>query len=1077
MEYVPKRISQSIFENYGETKGMLIAVLDTGVDPNAYGLTKCPDGSNKIVDIIDCTDSDIVDTQTEKQFDNLPQKIKDQISNNIDDKNKIFYGTRSLRTFISDRQFKTFESKQQDKINEIILEVYTYKHDNKFIIIVDTTDQIFKMNEYNFNQETGMIDIESGLFISFGIHVYKNGTETSVIFDTGSHATHVSGIIAGYFPDKPEQNGINPNAKILSLKIGDSRVNGMETSKALCRALEEMLKHECYLANYSYGESVCPNDVQNLSLEGRFIELLEEYVSKYNIIFCTSAGNSGPGIMTVGAPRMCTENVISVGAYTDSKLLTNLYFQSSNIIDEEVLYEWSSRGPTFNKSMGIDILAPGCALTSYPRWAKSNMNFCNGTSMACPSAVGSISLVLQDYQQQLPFYWVKKYFENSCEEMQTVEGFCQGHGMLLKKELKTRIKNLDYYYQVKSGTNSKQYGEMIFVYESELLNDQTINVSINITPKQLNSNNDLIQFRKILKIKTDSFGNVPINIPNSIIIDSRGANIRGQVTLNNSSFVNNIISKYIKFYENDENNFCAYYPVNIIKCSDLIDPVLSPHILTIKLVPDHASRFYFLAKANTLKISIKDIKHFFNKNKNIGRFFIDIAKISDIDRHDDKFRISENTIDNCSEEDLIINCICGYIYEIVVYTQWGCAITNSNIPFINLELSTYNIHINIQNVINQLHCVSNVEIYCDNQKEFEKLSIVPRLSHVVTKYNPTNEIIKDDLLEMTYLIKSHIGISEYYVDLCNKIYNSDVIMSACIYGSVSNGIVDKLMFMGNYIPKKFNNQIDKQVNKIVIRIYDKDVKRLEKYQGLILNVMRNIFVSTTKPIYKKCKSSMSKNQTYQVSITPEIIKSIARIANFEIYSGDLIYCKIENKYIIFENNASNEPINSLTDDSTTIVDIDTKILNFCKDFYALSEKANIIKFLEENKNILPNAKFANVPIIDMLTILSADTNTDTMANISNFYDKLKNNKLNKIAPYCIFKYLCKIIHNVNISIDESFESLETIEITENKKYWENINYIDIIKLKLDLIKSEPENSKYEKKRKWLQYLSDSKYGY
>ena len=36
-------------------RGIIVAVFDTGVDPGADGLKVCPDGSPKMLDVIDCT--------------------------------------------------------------------------------------------------------------------------------------------------------------------------------------------------------------------------------------------------------------------------------------------------------------------------------------------------------------------------------------------------------------------------------------------------------------------------------------------------------------------------------------------------------------------------------------------------------------------------------------------------------------------------------------------------------------------------------------------------------------------------------------------------------------------------------------------------------------------------------------------------------------------------------------------------------------------------------------------------------------------------------------------------------------
>lgn len=80
--------------------------------------------------------------------------------------------------------------------------------------------------------------------------------------------------MGAYYEDQPELNGVAPGCQLISLKIGDSRLETMETGTALVRALIAVARHKCDLINLSYGEAAI------LSNSGRYVALVNQLVDE-----------------------------------------------------------------------------------------------------------------------------------------------------------------------------------------------------------------------------------------------------------------------------------------------------------------------------------------------------------------------------------------------------------------------------------------------------------------------------------------------------------------------------------------------------------------------------------------------------------------------------------------------------------------------------------------------------------------------------------------------------------------------------------------------------------------------------
>lgn len=874
--FIPRPYTKK-YTDLKNDNNVLVAVLDTGIDPGTNGLKLCQNGKNKIIDIIDCTGSDDIILNKIDSDINIYKKINSYIDLKTDNTYVVYTGYRTLRSFISDIKYTYFNDTQKGVIDSIILNITVLVTDNNNYCIVNWKNNEIFLEEYNISNEYGSIEIDNNTIINFVFHLYDSCNDNtkicSLVFDSGEHGTHVAGIIAAYFNENNIMNGINPNCQILSLKIGDSRVDGMETSIALIRALQEIVKHNCHIVNYSYGEPVGKPT-------GKFIEILNEYIYKYNINFVTSAGNNGPSITTIGAPAACTSRVISVGAYTNKDYLNYLYYQTYNTFNEG-LYQWSASGPSLINTMGVDVIATGCAISCHPQWYRSRIKMCNGTSMATPNCVGFLSLIMSQFDSKMypHTYWIKKYLECTCSIIKDIERFRQGHGLIGQKYIpfsyfNTKEKEyIPYYFETKINKKSDISGIVNIISNDE---DVDSYFNLDVYTVGIDSSYNYTESIHYLEL---SYGN-NIYGPKNIMIYPENKSIR--IGLKKNIF----ISDYIYIYEisNNTRKFVHYIPVNQLIYGNMSrNDIFDFDIKDLK--PGNVNRYYFMPKCNYFTIKLN------GSHQNM----IYLSVIQNYGGQGyDKRCTTKYFCEKDTKRTFGIDIIPNILTEISLYIGW-----NSNCDE-HISISIEGLHKDSR-MNRYLYEINETPIlYINRYLDYTSFKNDLVISSITSKYYPNKVLIdvpdsryldKNGIrlkrLTLTYNINEHKNTT-YYLNTFNTIYETDGYMSGNIYGYKDN----KHVFFANYKPKKIKETIDKI--DIIFMFDENDTDIMHKYTDTVLNATRNIDI-------KLSSNNMNLGINYiDISNIFDVIDCI------DLYDKDYINCSIlgHNIDIIYKKRLS-----------------------------------------------------------------------------------------------------------------------------------------------------------------------------
>ena len=252
--------------------------------------------------------------------------------------------------------------------------------------------------------------------------------------DTNGHGTFMAGIIAGNDGQPGGYRGVAPDARLLSVKVGDAD-GGVDVSQVIA-AIDWVVQHRhdngmnIRVINLSYGtNSSQPYTVDPLAFA-------VEQAWKAGIVVVAAAGNSGFQKYSVAqglADPAYDPQIIAVGGADTMGTPTTSDDQVASFSANAASCSSSCRAP--------DLIAPGTHMQglrvpgSYidqnnPNGALGTQYFRgSGTSEATAFTTGAVALLLQKYPQATPDQ-VKAMLTSSCDSLSGYNWKSQGCGEL-----------------------------------------------------------------------------------------------------------------------------------------------------------------------------------------------------------------------------------------------------------------------------------------------------------------------------------------------------------------------------------------------------------------------------------------------------------------------------------------------------------------------------------------------------------------------------------------------------------------------------------------------------------------------